>query len=389
VERVLRAHPGMTTPAPPRRGPSPPPPWTVALAAGALALAAAPPRTDACTTFRLRAGDGAWVIGRSQENAIPFDSQVMVVPRGQKFTATRPDGKAGMSWVARYGFVGMNTMGVDIPSDGMNEAGLSVGALSFPGFARYAPLPPEGSEAISNLELPNWLLARFATVGEVREALARVPVYDLTVPPMPQQPLHWAVFDAQGGALVVEYVEGRLRMHDNAVGVLTNSPPFDWQMTNLRNHVNLTNMNVEPLRLGAVEIDPIGQGTGLLGLPGDYTPPSRFVKTTALVYAARPVATAPEAVNLAFHLLNAVDIPLGAVASKVPGKGEGAPTLMYELTQWATVHDLTNRVCYLRSYGNLAVRSIDLRRLDLSGTGIRHVPVPTAMQAEDVTAQAR
>jgi choloylglycine hydrolase len=357
--------------------------------AAALSLAAAPAPAPACTTFRLRSGDGAWVIGRSQENAYPLESQVMVVPRGYRFTATRPDGAPGMTWAARYGFVGMNTLGVDIPSDGMNEAGLSVGALSFPGFAGYAPLPPAGQEAISNLELPNWLLARFATVGEVREALARTVVYDLTVPPMPQQPLHWAVFDAQGGSIVVEYVEGRLRIHDNAVGVLTNAPPFDWQMTNLRNHVNLTSLNVDPLRLGTVEIAPLGQGTGLLGLPGDYTPPSRFVKTTALAYAARPVATAPEAVNLAFHLLNAVDIPLGAVAAKVPAKDGGAPTMVYELTQWTTVHDLTNRTCYFRSYGNLSVRRIDLRRLDLSGNAILHIPVPSAMQSEDVTARAR
>jgi choloylglycine hydrolase len=113
------------------------------------------------------------------------------------------------------------------------------------------------------------------------------------------------------------------------------------------------------------------------------------VKTTALVYAARPVATAPEAVNLAFHLLNAVDIPLGAVAMKVPSSTGGAPGLMYELTQWATVHDLTNRTCYFRSYGNLAVRKLDLRRLDLGGKAVLHVPVPTAMEAEDVTARAR
>jgi choloylglycine hydrolase len=367
---------------------------SIALAALLAAIIAAslgllPGRASACTTFRLQSKDGAWIVGRSQENAIPFDSQVMVVPRGYRFTGTRPDQKPGMSWVARYGFVGMNTMAVDIPSDGMNEAGLSVGALSFPGFAGYQPFPADGKNAVSNLELPNWLLAQFATVGEVREALSRVAVYDLVVAPMPQQALHWAVFDAQGGSIVVEYVGGTLRIHDNAVGVLTNSPPFDWQATNLRNYVNLTDLNVEPLRLGSVVIEPIGQGTGLLGLPGDYTPPSRFVKTTALAYAARPVATAPEAVNLAFHLLNAVDIPLGAVAAKVPSKTGGAPTLMYELTQWATVHDLTNRLCYFRTYGNLAVRKIDLRTLSFEGKALTHIPMPTAMQAEDVTAQAR
>ncbi len=349
-----------------------------------------PGGAEACTTFRLASMDGAILVGRSMELGIPLESQVMIVPRGLAMSATKPDGKPGTVWIAKYGFAGMNAYGADVSTDGMNEAGLSVGTLYIPEFVQYQPFPaPVGRDAVSNLELSNWLLSQFANVGEVRAALPNISVYDLVTPPIGAQPLHWAIFDAQGGAIVVEYVGGVLRIHDNPVGVLTNSPNFEWHQTNLRNYVNLTNQNVAPMKLGPVEISQIGQGSGLIGIPGDYTPPARFVRATALAWTAVPAATAADGANVAFHILNAVDIPMGSVAQKVPGKDGAGSQLAYEKTQWATVHDLTNRLLYFRTYGNLALRKIDLRALDFTGKAILHVPMPTAMQAEDVTAQAR
>jgi choloylglycine hydrolase len=353
------------------------------LAASALVVVAAP--AAACTTFRLQSQDGAWLIGRSMELGMSLDSQVMLVPRGYRLTSTRPDLKPGMDWTVKHGFAGINTLGKDLSTDGMNEAGLSVGTLYFPGFAGYQPFPADGKHAVSNLDFSNWALSQFATVGEVREALSRVAVYDLNLPLVGPQALHWAIADAQGGAIVVEYVGGKLTVYDNPIGVMTNAPPFDWHLTNLRAHINLTNINVDALKLGTVQIQPIGQGTGLLGLPGDYTPPSRFLKAVALAYSSVPVATAIEGVNLAFHILNAVDIPIGAVAEKVPSKTGGAPTLAYEQTQWATVHDLKNRISYFRTYGNLDLRKVELKRVDFDGKAIQHVAMPTAMEVEDVT----
>lgn len=365
----------------------------IALAA-ALAVAAltllAPGDASACTTFRIQSKDGAILVGRSMELGMPLQSAVMIVPRGHRLSATRPDLKMGTTWVAKQGFAGMNTLGADISTDGINEAGLSVGTLYIPGFVQYQPFPAAaGAPAVSNLELSNWILSQFSTVGEVRAALPKIAVYDLTMPPAGPQPLHWAISDAQGGSIVVEYVGGKLMIHENPVGTLTNSPNFDWHQTNLRNFVNLTNLNVDPLRLGSTEIVPLGQGTGLIGIPGDYTPPARFIRATALAWSSVQAPTAAEGANVAFHILNAVDIPVGAVAQKVPGKDGKPATLAYEMTQWATVHDLTNRILYFRTYGNLAIRKIDLRRVDLSGKAILHVPMPTGMQAEDVTALAK
>jgi len=358
-------------------------PLLATLAAVAFALPPAP--AAACTTFRLQSQDGAWIVGRSMEFSMDLQSQVMLVPRGHHLAATRPDLEPGMTWTTKHGFLGINALGLDVAADGMNEAGLSVGALFLPGFAQYQPFPDKGKHAVSNVELANWLLSQFATVAEVREALTKLTVYELVLPQAGPLPLHWAISDAQGNSIVVEYLNGKLHINDNPIGVLTNSPPFDWHQTNLRNHIDLTNINVDALKLGSVEVTPLGQGTGLLGLPGDYTPPSRFVKATALVYASTPVATAAEGANLAFHILNAVDIPRGVVAEKIPSQTGGNPTIDYDTTQWVTVYDLKNQVAFFRTYGDLTVRTIALNKVDFGGKEIRHVPMPTTMQAQDVT----
>lgn len=359
-----------------------------ALAVSALTIAAT--GALACTTFRIQAQDGAWIVARSMEFGMDLKSQVMLVPRGYPLTATRPDLKPGLTWTVKHGFLGINALGLDIATDGINEAGLTVGALFLPGFAEYPPFPADGKHAISNLEFTNWALSQFATVGEVREALSQFTVYDLILAQAGgAMPLHWAVRDAHGGSIAIEYVGGKLTVYDNPIGVMTNSPSFDWHLTNLRNYINLTNLNVDALKLGSVTVEPLGQGTGLLGLPGDYTPPSRFVKTTALVYSVPPAATAAMATNLAFHLLNAVDIPVGAVAGRIPSKTGGAPTMEYDKTEWATVYDLKNRIAYFRTYGDLTIRKVELGKVNFSGKAIEHIAMPTTMQAEDVTAQAK
>jgi len=123
----------------------------------------------------------------------------------------------------------------------------------------------------------------------------------------------------------------------------------------------------------------------MLGIPGDYTPPSRFLRATALAFASQPVPTAKEASNLAFHILNAVDIPIGVIAEKIPGKNGAKDTLAYEQTQWVTVYDLKNKIAYFRTYADLNIRQIDLNRVNFAGKGLQYVPMSRQMTAEDLT----
>lgn len=303
-----------------------------------------------CTSFRLKADDGTVVVGRTMEFAAELSSQLLAVPAGTAFTGLAPEGAEGASWTTTHGYVGMNAFGAALVVDGLNDAGLSVGVLYFPGFVGYQE--PAASGNLAPEEVANFLLGTCATVDEVREAIATVRVWGHRFGPLGASlPLHYVINDRSGAALVIEHVDGELRLHDNPLGVVTNAPPFDWHLTNLRNFTKLTANNVPGIELDGQSIHPLGQGSGLLGLPGDWTPPSRFVRAVVLSYAAHHGADAAAAARVANHLLYALDIPLGVVREH----GEGGPE---ELTQWATITDLENGQLHVRFYGDPFIHQV-------------------------------
>lgn len=351
----------------------------LALVLAFVATAARP--AAACTAFQLRAGDGAWVYFRSMEFGYPIESQLLIVPRGTEYTGTLADGQPGIRWTVKYGFVGPNQSFVpNQTSDGMNERGLVVGMLLFPGFAKYPPLDPAQTErTLANWELSAYLLSTCASVEEVRETLTsgRVHVADCVLPAFGGVlPLHFYVTDKTGAVLVVEYVDGQLKLHDNPLGALTNSPSFDWHVTNLMNYVNVSDRNARPMELGAQQITNVGQGSGALGLPGDFTPPSRFVRAALFASWARPGATALDTVREGFHVLNAFDLFDGVIRSdSAESKAtlNGRPVSIDDKTQWVIAHDRQNLITYLRTYESLEVQQIDLKKVDFTQGGLRQI----------------
>ncbi|MCX7971067.1 MAG: choloylglycine hydrolase family protein, partial [Negativicutes bacterium] len=267
--------------------------------------------------------------------------------------------QGGLRWVARYGFVGMNTADLPVLSDGMNEKGLAAGGLLFPGYAGYQPYEEKlRGQTIAQYELVNWVLANFATVEEVRQALPQIRVCwgDKRKTGNQDLMLHYTVHDANGGSIVIEFVDGQARVYDNPLGVLTNAPTFDWMLTNIKNYVNLAAFNHPGLEAGDLEISGFGQGTGMLGLPGDYTPPSRFIRMLALTQSAYPVSGGDQGLSLTMSIINNIDIPLGAVrtASHDPDT--------YDRTMWVAISDLNRLRYYFRTYDNKNWRYIDVRK---------------------------
>jgi choloylglycine hydrolase len=324
----------------------------------------------ACTDFQITATDGSVAIGRSMEFGIDMQSRLLTHNRGQHHTSSSPSGKPGLSWNSKYGYVAADSLNLGFSVDGMNEQGLSFGCLWFPG-AKYPDVSAaQSSSAINATDFGDWILGNFSTVGEVRSALAKVKVWAGFIPQLQQTPpVHFAIHDAQGHNLVVEFIDGQQKIYDNPNGVLTNAPDFAWHTTNLRNYIHLSAGNPQPIKIEGTVLAPPGQGGGFLGIPGDWTPPSRFVRTTAMLQFAKPATNAAEAANLAAHILNAVDIPLGAVR-------ENATSTSYsDYTQWVVIKDLTNKVLYFRTYDNLSLRSIDLKSIDLKA-GALNSPVP-------------
>lgn len=310
-----------------------------------------------CTDFAVQTKDGTWVNGRSLEFGLDLQSTVKIFPRNQKMTSQNPEKKKGVEWTSQYGYLGVTALGMNFSFDGLNEAGLSFGYLWLPGVTQYPKVPlQEMKKGLDFVDLGAWVLGNFSSVAEVKEGLKGVRIWGHPVPQLGTPPVHAAIHDAQGDHLVVEFVGGEMKVYDNPISVLTNSPPFDWQITNLQNYIHLDAMNAEPYTLRGKTIEFFGQGSGLLGLPGDWTPASRFVRMATYLRFAKPAMNAADGINLAEHLLNAMDIPLGEVREK----GQDGS----DYTQWVVIKDLKNKIFYFRCYNDLCLKMIDLKKLN-------------------------
>jgi choloylglycine hydrolase len=234
----------------------------------------------ACTSFQVKANDGTVVIGRSNEFGIDAHSQIVFEPAGKEFVSKTPDGKTGKTWTTRYAFLGINGLGlVESFAEGMNEAGLSVEGLFFEQ-TKYEPVEQKESHlAISSNDFASWILGNFTTVDELKKELSNVHIWGDTIPMFGRSlPLHFAVHDPSGKCLVVEFINGEKKVYDNPVGVMTNMPELPWQITNLRGYLNTNASNPKAKDFNGVSITPTGAGSGWLGMPGDWSPPSRFVR---------------------------------------------------------------------------------------------------------------
>ncbi|PNG27629.1 linear amide C-N hydrolase [Methylocella silvestris] len=317
----------------------------------------------ACTGIRLKAQDGSVVAARTLEFAIDLHSDVLVIPRGYARTGTTPDGKEGLKWTAKYASVGANGVGMPVLFDGLNEKGLYAGLFYFPTSAGYMPYAPaDAGKTIAPWELGSWMLENFASVEEVKAHIGDIVVPAVVFAQWGFAPeVHFRVQDASGGSIVVEYLDGKLRVFEAPLGVITNSPSFDWHMTNLRNYVNFSMTNHPPVQLGPVTLEPFGQGTGMLGMPGDFTPPSRFVRAVAFSQSVLPSKTGDDAVLDAFHILNQFDIPKGSARGQ---EKDAHGNIEADYTIWTAASNLKTLRYYFRTYDNSQIRMLDLAKMN-------------------------
>jgi choloylglycine hydrolase len=257
--------------------------------------------------------------------------------------------------------------------DGMNSAGLSAGLL-YAGGSRYQkPNETKGTKNVFIAFVIDWLLSNYASCNEVRDAFETDALrvvytneYGITEETINAKlGEHITVHDAKGESIVIEFINGEAKISNNPVAVLTNLPEFSWHLTNLGTYANLTNVDVQSVKFGkdgkdwdytppghistetargSMQCTGIpGEGSGLRGLPGDYSPPSRFVRVSYLLHFALAPATADEAVSQAFHLLNSVDVVKGSVATPEAGGGTD-----YDYTQIQVVKDITRKLFFVR-----------------------------------------
>lgn len=338
----------------------------------------------ACTGGQIIAQDGSVVFGRTLEFEKDIKSDVIVIPRNYELKAVSPYPGNGLIWKSKYAAVGTNAENQVMIVDGLNEKGMAVGSFYFPGVAKYqAVSQSEASNSLSSIDLGMWLLTNFVNINEVKDGLKKIKVSNAKFGPWNMTlPLHYIVTEPSGKSLVIEYVNGELHTFDNPIGVLTNAPTFDWQMINLNNYVNLQNEDINNKKIKQMDLTKTGLGSGLLGLPGDFTPPSRFVRIAFFTAYALPVADAKQAVYALFHLLNNFDIPKGSVKELFQGQN------YYDVTQWTSVNDLKNKRYYIRSLNNQEIRMVDLTKFDLNSKQVKKLSLAGENPMNDISNQA-
>jgi len=353
---------------------------TLALASFAsLAMLAT---AGACTHITLKGADGTVVSGRTMEwETFDLHMNLHVIPRNKKFSShAMPDKKAGLNWDGRYGFVGIDILNLAF-AGAMNEKGLNALLLYFPGSAEYQPYDPaKAAAAITAADLTEWIVSRFETVAQVREALASQKVVTFSDRSVGGQvDMHWAVTDATGEQIVVEYVGGSLHIYDAPLGVMTNSPSYDWHLTNLRNYINMRPVAWPDMNIAGMTLKPIGMGSGMLGLPGDITPPSRFIRAVAFSQTVRKTTGGYDTARELFRVLDNFNVPVEE-ANPEDLKAANLDPARFSGTQYTSAYDVKNLVLYYHTDNNRTVRKVDLKEIDF---GSLDKPYTTQLRGED------
>lgn len=327
----------------------------------------------ACTGISLKAADGSYIQARTIEWAYgALKSEYVIIPRGEQLRSYTPAGANGMEFTSRYGVVGLAVVEREFIAEGINEMGLSAGLFFFPRYGSYEPYDAKhNATTLADLQVVQWALTQFATIDELKEGMKHVRVVGLEKTAV----VHWRIGDATGRQVVMEIVNGEVHFFENSVGVLTNAPGFEWQLANLENYVNLRPGSAQNYKLGDVLLQPLGGSSAMLGLPGDFTPPSRFVRAAFFRNSAPQRKDGYATVLQSFHILNNFDVP---IAIENPTESE-----LPSATQWTSSIDLTSRKVYYKTAYNNTIRCIDLAKIDFQKVKYQSHPLDTE-QAQPV-----
>jgi choloylglycine hydrolase len=257
-----------------------------------------------------------------------------------------------------YGYVGIYTEYEPFVVEGVNEAGLSAGLFFFPQYGEYAPYnQANNAKTLCDMQFVSWVLSQFSSIDQVKSAISNI---DLVTLNHKIGSVHWRIAQPDGRMVVLEVVAGVPHFYENTLGVLTNAPGFPWHMTNLNNYINLVPGSAPDNTIkSGITLQPLGHGSGMLGLPGDFTAPSRFVRATFFQTTSPIWATGFETVVQAFHILNNFDIPIGSqhVRADIPKDLPSA-------TQFTAVTDQKAMKFYYRTAWNSNIRCINLNSID-------------------------
>lgn len=300
-----------------------------------------------CTTIGFSYSEGI-VFGRTLEMGVALDNHILYIPANYAaFIRSRES-----TLTAKYALIGTGFMDQVTLGDGINEMGLMGSNNLLPGYATFSNGPVEEKINLTTAQAFNYLLSNCKDTEEVRQK-AKDLIVNEHVEKDISNPMHFFFMDTNGKGLVLEPKDGILLEYDNPYGVLTNSPEFPWHITNLKNYLNLQPENIEEKQFNRNSVTKFGEGSGLVGLPGDFTPPSRFVRAAYFVSNTPKDLARSAAILQGFRILSQSDIPTGAVID--PKAGNNDETL------YTAIMDTETKSYHIKCHDNINIQSFNLK----------------------------
>lgn len=303
-----------------------------------------------CTAVSITSGDRYF--GRNLDFEHTFGEKIVISPRKYPFSFTN-----GEKQKEHYAIWGIGIVQSEYPLyfDAVNEKGVCMAGLNFPGYAKYNK-KTEGKENIASFELIPWVLARCKTAQQAKELLSDVSITDEAFnEKMPPTPLHWIIADKRD-CYTIEQTERGLRIYKNIVGILTNSPDFPSHLLNLKSYSNISAEEPQNRFCEKLDLTPYSKGMGAIGLPGDYSSMSRFVRACFVALNSEFGETETEKVHQFFHILGSVKMPKGCVRTK-----EGS-----EMTNYSCCYNSDNGIFYYTSYFDSKIYAVDIKNENLN-----------------------
>lgn len=313
-----------------------------------------------CTAVSLLTNDHYF--GRNLDLEYCYEESVVITPRNflLPFRKKTP-------LVKHFAIIGMAYVceGYPLYYDATNEAGLSMAGLNFPEYADYKPFAAR-KDNITPFEFIPWVLGQCATIDEAKKLISEMNLLEENFSPeLPLSPLHWMIAD-RNASIVVESVKDGLKICDNPVGVLTNSPTFDMQLFHLNNYMSLTNHAPQNLFAHGLDLKKYSNGMGTLGMPGDWSSQSRFVKACFVKMNSVCDGSEIESISQFFHILGSVEHPRGCVLM-----GED----LYEITLYSSCCNTDTGIYYYKTYDNSQITAVDMHRVNLDNNELVIYPI--------------
>ncbi len=318
-----------------------------------------------CTAATYQTKD--FYFGRTLDYHFSYGDEVTITPRNYPFYFRKEK-----QINTHYAIIGMAHVVENYPLyyDAVNEKGLGIAGLNFVGNAYYAEPKPE-KDNISQFEFIPWILSQCATVREAKKQIEKINLVQIPFnDKLPLAQLHWIIADSQE-CITVEPLKEGIKIYENSVGVLTNNPTFDRQMFTLNNYMNLSTKSAENRFAPQLDLKAYSLGMGAIGLPGDLSSQSRFVRVAFVKMNSVSSEDEESSVSQFFHILNSVDQQKGCCDL---GNNQ------YEMTIYTSCCNTNKGIYYYTTYNNHQITAIDMNKEDLEQSNLTRYSLITKEQ---------